>query len=255
MRLRHIPCIVALLLAGCAPEELPVEPDPRVLVDVEEMNISFRFHEPLTLRVSSNEALLSGASTRIQVQTVEYGDVRPPETTAVEVLHWAIPADIAKRVSDGRTCEPLKTSAVLLPINTLLPVQCDMIIDVAGRSVIWMVGVGRPFQDVPFLQSSFIVLEDEQFHVFSYVYSFSESDATVQWLHDSFTDRHPNMSTLRWPNKSFMLLTEEVHGALAKKIDPPSDEVQSVMAQLRALAFSVGLPTGQAGPSPALLGQ
>lgn len=231
-----------LVLASCVPgeEEEVFVPDARELIDVEEMDISFRFHERLILRASSNEALLSGPTTRIQVQTLPYADAKPPETTAVEVFNWAIPPDIAKAVVDGRSCNSLRTAKVMLPVDTTAPFLCDMIMDVTGRSIVWMVGIGRPFQDVPFMQSSFIVFEKERFHVFSYVYPFPESDATIQWLHDSFKERHPNMSTLRWPNKSFMLLTEEVRGALAKEIDPPSEEVETVMSMLRDLAFSVG---------------
>lgn len=228
------------LLVGCAVEDAVPEPaDPRVRVDVEEMNVSFLFKEPLSLRASQDEAILTGETTAMQVQTQPYGDAKSGNAKD-EVVTWSIPKEVAVAVRDGRTCEPLKTAKAMLPIDSAFPIRCDMIIDTAGRSVVWMVGIGRPFHDVAFMQSAFLVLEDERYHLFSYVYPFPESDATVQWLHESFAERHPNMSTLLWPNKSFLLLMDEVHESLSQQIEPSSPEVDAVMGELRDLSFSVG---------------
>lgn len=213
--------------------------DGRVPVDVEEMDVSFLFSEPLTLRASQDEALLSGQSTRIQVQSLRYGG-KQSAPSAFDLAPWSLPKAVADRVRDDRSCAPLKDLSVFLPVDTQSALQCDLVLDVSGRPIVWMAGLGRPFHDVPFLQSAVLVLDDERYHVFSYVYPFPESDATVQWLHDSFKERHPNMSSLIWPNKSFMLLIDEVTRALSQQLEPPSAEVQAVMDELRSLAFSVG---------------
>lgn len=245
---RIVLAIAIIAVTGCIPAdivELPV--DTRVRVDVEEMDVSFLFREPLTLRASTYEALLSGQSTRMQVQTRDYGSPgKPAQPDGLGM--WEIQELIGRRVREERSCVPLNDAAVYLPVDTSHPHLCDMVLDVSGRTVLWMVGIGRPFEDVPFMQSMFLVLEEDRYHVFAYVEPFPESDATVQWLTDSFAERHPNMSKLIFPNKSFTLLTEEVHIALLQQIEPPSAEVQNVMATLRDIAFSVG-------PSPALRGQ
>lgn len=231
--------MLALVACSANEQESPVVQDSRVPVDIEEMDIRFLFAEPLVLRASQDEALLSGDSTRIQVQSLAY-DGKKQAPSAFDLPPWSLPKTIADSVRDGRSCSPLKDPGVFLPVETESPFQCDLVIDVAGRPIVWMTGLGRPFRDVPFLQSALLVLEEGRYHVFSYVSPFPESDATVQWLHDTFKERHPNMSTLQWPNKSFMVLTDEVRRALSQQIEPPSAEVQGVMEQLRSLAFSVG---------------
>ncbi len=229
---------------GCTPDdEISLDLAPRI--DVQELNINFAFHEPLTLRVSNDEALLSGATTQMQVQTLPYRE----KVVAVrgQMPSWALPERIATRVRDERSCAPLMDPAAFLPVDTISQIQCDLVIDPSGRPVVWMVGMGRPFEDLPFLQSSFLVLEDTQYHLFSYVYPFPESEVTVQWMFDTFDERHPPMSPLIWPNKSFKLLSTEVTEMLAKEITPPSAEVQAIMDALRTLAFSVRLSTAQEG--------
>ncbi len=232
--------IIALsvvLLSGCGQPEPIQEPEGH-LVDVQELDLSFRFHEPLTLRASTDEAILSGETTAIQVQTLPYRDAVPAADEG-EAPTWALPRSIAQSVFDERSCGPLKSERAYLPIDTTAPLRCDLVIDPSGRAVVWMVGIGRPFQDVPFLQSVLLVLEDERFHVLSYIHAFPEADATVQWLAETFPDRHPNMSSLIWPNRSFLLHAGEVREALSHHVDPPSAEVQDVMAALEELAFSV----------------
>lgn len=239
---RSILFCACVLLAACAQaEETPVAQLPRV--DVEEMDVSFAFHEPLVLRASQDEALLSGPTTRMQVQTLPYA-AKKPAPAVNQMAMWALPRSIADRVRDERSCAPLKDAAVFLPVD-LAAARCDLVIDPSGRPVVWMVGLGRPFEDLPFMQSSFLVLEPERYHLFSYVYGFPESDATVQWLTDTFKERNPGMSSLVWPNKSYMLLSSEAAEALGAQIDPPSEEVREAMERLRAVAFS-------AGPSRAL---
>ncbi len=245
---RIVLAIAIIVVTGCTPTdsvELPI--DTRVRVDVEEMDVSFLFREPLTLRASTYEALLSGQSTRMQVQTRDYGAPgKPAQPDGLGM--WEIHETIGRRIREERSCVPLNDASVYLPVDTSHSHLCDMVLDVSGRTVLWMVGVGRPFEDVPFMQSALLVLEDDRYHVFAYVEPFPESDATVQWLTDTFAERNPNMSKLIFPNKSFKLLTEEAHEALSQQIEPPSAEVQDVMGRLRALAFSVG-------PSQALQGQ
>lgn len=238
MRRRFLSYAAVLSLVACVPAAVdePAAVLPRV--DVQEMNVSFSFHEQLTLRASQEEALLSGPTTRMQVQTLPYGKKKPPPADN-QLAEWALPKDVADRVRDERSCAPLKDASVFLPVR-VSRARCDLVLDPSGRPVVWMVGLGRPFQDVPFMQSSFLVLEDERFHLFSYVYPFPESDATVQWLTDTFRERNPNMSRLYWGNKSFLLLVDEAETALGQQIDPSSDEVQYAMDALRDLAFSVG---------------
>lgn len=144
-----------------------------------------------------------------------------------------------ERVRDERSCNALKSERAYLPIHTVAPIQCDLVLDPTGRVVVWMVGLGRPFQDAEFLQSLVLVLEEGRFHVLSYVESFPEADATVQWLTETFDERHPGMSPLIWPNKSFLLHAGEVRETLSHHIDPPSPEVRHVMRALEQLAFSV----------------
>ena len=244
---RAFPAFLIVLLAGCAGGEAPAPAETRSLVDVEEMDVSFLFEEPLTLRVSDDEALLSGELRSIHVQTLPYRETAPAATDG-EAPTWALPKDLAKAVLDGRSCAPLRSERAYLPVDTSAPLQCDMVLDPSGRAVVWMVGLGRPYQDAAFLESSLLILEGERYHVFSHVYQVPEADATVQWMAETFPERHPNMSTLLWPNKSFLLHMEEVRGTLSKQIEPPSAEVQDVLAKLRDLAFSVG-------PSRALTGQ
>ncbi len=233
-----IPLVFALLFVGCGKQEgLVADALPRV--DVQEMNVSFAFREQLVLRASQDEAILSGPTTQMQVQTLPYAD-KKPSAAVNQIADWALPRVIADQVRDQRSCGPLKSAKVFLPVDTSAPLRCDLVMDASGRPVVWMVGLGRPFEDVPFLQSSFVVLEEEQYHVFSYVYPFPEADATAQWLHDTFTERHPGMGALIWPNKSFMLLVQETSDALGKQINPSSEEVTEAMAALRDLAFSVG---------------
>lgn len=240
--------LAPVLLVGCfAAEEVPAPIDDRALVDVEEMNVSFLFDEPLTLRVSQDEALLSGAATAIHVQTLYYEE-SAPSAEGGEAPTWALPKDVADAIVNERSCAPLRGERVYLPVETDAPMRCDLVLDPSGRAVVWMVGLGRPFQDAAFLQSSFLVLEDSRYHVFSYVYPFPEADATVQWVAETFPERNPNMSKLIWPNKSFLLYMEEVREVLSKQIDPPSAEVQDAMAALQKVAFSVG-------PSQALTGR
>lgn len=229
--------VPTLLFVGCAADEEPVAEElPRV--DIQELSVSFAFREQLVLRASQDEAMLSGPTTQMQVQTLPYGKKKPPPADN-QLAEWALPKDVANRVRDERSCAPLKDVSVFLPVR-VAQARCDLVLDPSGRPVVWMVGLGRPFQDVPFMQSSFLVLEDERFHLFSYVHPFPESDATVQWLTDTFRDRNPGMSRLYWGNKSFLLLIEEAETALGQQIDPPSDEVRDAMAALRDLAFSVG---------------
>ncbi len=232
-----------MLLAGCE-ASLSKEEVPRV--DIQEMNVSFDFHESLMLRASQNEAMLSGPTTRMQVHTLPYAAKQP--AIGYQLPMWALPKTIADDVRDERSCGPLKSAKVFLPVDTSLAMRCDLVMDPSGRPVVWMVGIGRPFEAAPFLQSSFMVLEEDQYHLFSYVHPFPEADATARWLRETFKERNPNMSGLVWPNRSFLLLIEETKQALASQINPPSDEVQAVMDQLRGLAFSVG-------PSRALQGQ
>lgn len=230
--------VLTPLFVGCAADEEPVaEVLPRV--DVQEMNVSFSFPEELVLRASQDEAMLSGPTTRMQVQTLPYAD-KKPAAAVNQIADWALPRSIADQVRDQRSCGPLKSATVFLPVDTSAPLRCDLVMDVSGRPVVWMVGLGRPFEDVPFMQSSFLVLEAEQFHVFSYVHPFPEADATAQWLHDTFKQRNPGMGALIWPNKAFRLLIDETADALGKQINPSSEEVTEAMAALRDLAFSVG---------------
>lgn len=239
--MKRISCIAVLLLVGCsAPAAEDVVPDDgRVTIDVEEMNVSFLFREPLVLKASQNEALLAGTSTRMQVQTRAYGEPgKPAQPDGLGM--WELPSAVAKMVRDERSCMPFKDKGVYLPVDASLPVQCDMVLDTTGRVVVWMVGIGRPFEALPFLQSQLLVLEENRYHVFAYIEPFAESDATVQWLHDSFRERHPNMSALIWPNKSFKMLEGEVKQALSQQVEQPSEEVREVMDRLRDLAFSVG---------------
>jgi hypothetical protein len=226
-----------MLVACGAEEELAAGASPRV--DIQELNVSFAFPEPLVLRASQEEAMLSGPTTQMQVQTLPYAE-KKPAFAVNQMAMWALPASIAEQVRDQRSCGPLKSANVFLPVDTSSPLRCDLIMDASGRPVVWMVGLGRAFEDVPFLQSSFLVLEAEQYHVFSYVHAFPEADATAQWLHDTFKERHPGMGALLWPNKAFKLLIDETADALGKQINPSSEEVQDAMAALRDLAFSVG---------------
>ncbi len=236
-RTHSLAVVAILLLAACTPkEEVPY--DPGLRVEVPEKNLGFRFHEELTMHASSGEALLIGNTTSMQVQTLSYGEAVKP-AKGEEVPSWAIPWKIARNVEDERSCGPLKSASVVLPIDTSSPVRCDIVIDRSGRAVVWMVGLGRPFQDVTFLQSSFIVFEGDRYHLFWYVYPFPEGDATVQWLAETFDSRHPHMSPLIWPNKSFGIHIREVRETLSKQIEPPSEEVQGMMERLRELAFSV----------------
>ncbi len=239
--MKRLSCIAVLCLAGCAAPagEPGVPADGRVLVDVQEMDVSFLFDEPLVLKASQDEALLSGEHTRMQVQTREYGQPgKPAQPDGLGM--WELPAAVAKKVREERSCEPFKEKGVYLPVDASLPMQCDMVLDTAGRVVVWMVGIGRPFEALAFLQSELLVLEDDRFHVFAYIEPFPESDATVQWLHDTFKERHPDMSSLIWPNKSFKLLESEVKTTLSQRIEPPSEEVTEAMKRLQAFAFSVG---------------
>ncbi len=233
-----VPLAACALLIGCGAEEEPVvEGLPRV--DVEEMNVSFVFREELVLRVSQDEAILSGPTTQMQVQTLPYAE-KEPAPAVNQMAMWALPLSIADQVRDQRSCGPLKSAKVFLPIDTSAPLRCDLVMDASGRPVVWMVGLGRPFEDVPFMQSSFVVLEADQYHLFSYVYPFPEADATAQWLHDTFKERHPGMGALIWPNKAFKLLAQETADALGSQVNPSSAEVQEAMAALRDVAFSVG---------------
>lgn len=236
-RSRRFLGLAALLFAACAEPEAPTPTLPRV--DVEEMNVSFDFHEPLTLRASQDEAILSGEHTAIQVQTLPYAESVAAATDG-EAQEWALPRAVAQAVFDQRSCAPLRTEKTFLPVDTTAPIRCDLVLDPAGRAVVWMVGLGRPYQDVTFLQSSVLVLEAETYHVFSYITPFPEADATVQWLAETFPERHPNMSSLMWPNKSFLLHMDEVRTTLSKHVDPPSAEVLEAMEALRKVAFSVG---------------
>jgi|GEM_PF-5610340 len=226
------------MLAACTQaEEVPVVQLPRT--DVEEMNVSFAFREPLTLRVSQDEALLSGENTRIEVQTRTYGEKgKPAQPDGLGM--WELPSTVARAVRDERSCTPLKDTSVYLPVDTSRVMLCDLVLDSAGRPIVWMVGIGRPFEGLAFMQSSFLVFEDDRYHIFSNVYPFPESDATVQWLTDTFKDRNPNMSALQWPNKSFKLLMNEVNTSLAQQVEPTSAEVREAVDALRAIAFSVG---------------
>ena len=226
-----------LLLAACA-AEVPFEEPGAVRVEVQEMNVGFDYREQLTLRASQDEALLSGPTTGMQVQTLPYAEKESAASDQV-LPAWALPRDVAKQVFEQRSCGPLKSARVHLPVDTSKPLRCDMVLDVADRPVVWMVGLGRPFQDVPFLQSSFMVLEEDRYQLFYYVQPFPESDATAQWLHDTFPERHPKMSALVWPNKSFMLLVDDVEKALSQQINPSSAEVQAAMDALKELALSV----------------
>lgn len=221
--------------------------DERSVVDIQEMNLRFLYREPLTLKASREEALLSGPSSRIQVQSSTYG-FKKPAPSAFELPAWSVPADVALQVRDDRSCALLHDPDVFLPVETESPFRCDMVMDASGRAVVWLVGIGRPFQDVPFLQSMLLVLDDKRYHMLSYIEPFPEADATAQWLHDMFEERHPHMSKLVWPNKSFLLLVGEIRQALAQQIDPPSAEVDDAMAALRTMAFSVG-------PSQEAMGQ
>lgn len=233
-----LPLAACALLAGCgAEEEFVGDALPRV--DVQEMNVSFSFREQLVLRASQDEAILSGPTTQMQVQTLPYAE-KKPSAAVNQIADWALPLSIADQVRDQRSCGPLKSMKVFLPVDTSSPLRCDLVMDASGRPVVWMVGLGRPFEDVPFMQSSFLVLEAEQYHVFSYVHPFPESDATAQWLHDTFKQRNPGMGALIWPNKAFKLLGDETADALGKQVNPSSQEVQDAMAALRDLAFSVG---------------
>lgn len=228
-------CLAALFLAACAEPETP-SALPRV--DIEEMNVSFDFHEPLTLRASQDEALLVGASTRMQVQTRAYGaSGKPAQPDGVGA--WEMPAGVAARVRDGRSCAPLEDPSVYVPIDFSATARCDLVLDPSGRVVLWAVGIGRPFESLPFLQSQILVLEEDRYHVFAYVLPFPEADATVRWIAETFDERHPNMSALIWGNKSFAILADEVKGALSREIDSPSAEVREAMEKLRAVAFSV----------------
>ncbi len=246
---RLLPALALLILAGCAipptPEVIPPVPLPRV--DVQEMNVSFDFPESLTLRTSAGESLLANEHTSIQIQTLPLRDKAPPNKIG-EVPEWILPPAIARAVQDERSCSPLKSSSVVLPVDTVAPLLCDLVLDPSGRVVVWMVGLGRPFHDATFLQSSFLVLEKENVHIFWYILPFPEGDATVQWLSETFKDRHPGLAPLIWTNRSFAVHSEEVRRTLMKQIDPPSAEVQDAMTALESLAFSVG-------PSRALMGQ
>lgn len=224
---------VACVQASPAPEE-----ETRFRIDLQELDVSFAFREQLVLRASEEEALLSGDTTAIQVQTLPYRDSAPAAREG-ESPTWALPREIANQVLEQRSCGPLKGERTYVPIDTTSPLRCDLVLDPAGRSVVWMVGLGRPFQDAPFLQSMLLVLEEDEYHAFSYVLPFPEADATVQWLAETFDDRHPGMSTLIWPNRSFMLHSQEVQEALLHQIDPPSAEVQDAMEELEKVAFSV----------------
>ncbi len=224
-----------VLLAGC---EASLSKEESARVDIQELNVSFDFREPLTLRASQNEAMLSGPTTRMQVQTLPYASKLP--AIGYQMPTWALPLAIANEVRDQRSCGPFKSAKVFLPVDTSAAMRCDLVMDPSGRPVVWMVGIGRPFEAVPFLQSSFLVLEEEQYQLFSYVYPFPEADATARWLRETFKERNPNMSGLVWPNKSFMLLIDETAQALTSQINPSSDEVQAAMDALRDLAFSVG---------------
>jgi hypothetical protein len=223
----------ALAFAGCAAAGSDAAP-PRT--EIEELNVGFAFREPLALRASQDEALLSGPTTRMQVQTRPYGSA-PAHPDGLGT--WELPSAVADRAREERSCEPFKDPAVYLPVDTSLPMLCDLVLDPSGRLVVWMVGIGRPFEDVPFMQSSFLVLEDERFHAFSYVRPFPEADGTARWLRETFAERNPGMSTLLWPNKSFLLLIDETRTALESQIAPPSAEAQAAMAELRDIAFSV----------------
>lgn len=235
---RFLPLLAALAFAGCAAAEEPAAPEG-FLVDIQELDVSFRFHEELSLRASQDEALLSGATTRMEVSTRPYGE--PGKPARPEGLGmWELRSGIAGRVRDERSCEPLKDPSVYLPVDTSLPMRCDLVLDPTGRVVVWMVGLGRPFEELPFLQSGFLVLRDDGYLAFSYVYPLPESDATVQWVQDTFKDRHPGMGALIWPNKSYMLLADETRRTLEKQINPASAEVNETMDRLRDLAFSAG---------------
>ncbi len=237
--MRRLPLLLLMSsLCGCSAVDalLPDAASPRV--EVPEMNVGFDFHEPLTLRASADEAMLSGKTTHMEVQSRAYGGqgaAAQPDGLGA----WELPAEIAKAVHDERSCAPLKRAGVYLPVDTSSPVRCDLVLDRSGRTVVWMVGLGRPFESLVFMESSFIVLEEKRYHVFWHAYPFPEADATAQWLHDTFENRNPNMSTLIWPNKSYMLLDKEIRAAFAQQIEPPSEEVRDVMEKLQALAFSV----------------
>jgi hypothetical protein len=234
-----------LLFVSCGADEEPlVDASPRV--DVQEMNVSFAFREQLVLRASQDEAILSGPTTQMQVQTLPYAE-KKPSPAVNQMAAWALPRSIADQVRDQRSCGPLKSAKAFLPVDTSAPLRCDLVMDASGRPVVWMVGLGRPFEDVPFMQSSFVVLEEEQYHVFSYVHPFPEADATAQWLRDTFKERNPGMGALIWPNKAFKLLIDETADALGKQINPSSEEVTDAMAALRDLAFSVGPSRAGAG--------
>lgn len=235
--LRGVACFGLLLAAACVPDEPVSEPEGHV-VDLQELDLRFRFHEPLALRATATEALLTGGTTAIQVQILPYRDTVPAAEEG-EAPTWALPRSIAQSVFDQRSCGPLKSERIYLPVDASAPLRCDLVIDPSGRAVVWMVGIGRPFQDVPFLQSALLILEEERFIALSYLHPFPEADATTQWLAETFPDRHPNLSPLIWPNRSFLLHAGEVREALSHHIDPPSAEVQEAMAALEELAFSV----------------
>lgn len=232
-----------IVFAGCAPVDEVVS-DPPLRIDIQELNVSFVYHEPLSLRVSMEEALLSGATTHMQVQTLAYTEKILPANDRLP--SWVLPAAIAGRIRDERSCSALNDASVFLPVDTMTDVRCDLVIDPSGRPVVWMVGIGRPFEALPFMQSALLVLEDTQFHLFSYVYPFPEAETSVRWMFETFEERHPPMSPLLWPNTSFKILADEVRTLLRQEISSSSAEVQSVMDALRTLAFSVGPSRGNA---------
>lgn len=229
-------------LVACASDAAPPTA-ALATVDVPSMNLRFSYPEALKLRESSSESLFAGSGTAIQVQAQPYRD-SAPAITENESHEWALPRAVADEVIERRSCRLLRDERVYLPVDTSAPFRCGLVLDASGRAVLWMVGLGRPYRDVAFLQSALFVLEKDSYLALSYIRPFPEAEATVQWLAETFPSRHPGMSSLIWPNKSFLLHMEEARITLGYQVDPPSAEVSEAMEELERLAFSVGTSRG-----------
>lgn len=221
--------LIVLLLTGCATASVLPPPPRGERVDLPSIDTTFRFPEALTIRSSQGEAMLVGETTAMPVASLPYDDTGD----------WRLPLEVAALVRELRSCVPFNRADVRLPVDTAEPYRCGMVLDPSGRVVVWMVGLGRPFQDAAFLQSSLLILDETRYHVFSYLFPFPEGDATVQWLADSFATRHPGYSSLLWGNKSFGVHSADVRQALSHQLHPPSEEVSVVLAQLATIALSV----------------